>query len=540
MHAPGDPRCPHRGESARGPLINRLCPVPLESLDSLLQRLRWANHYQEPTWLQGLLPQPPLRPNQLWRASHYHALSALTGLTIETLVTLTLHRFAPRYDAGLPVAPTRATAPDTLPIPLWPALGRRSWTRDAARAALCPLCWRDQRALLLPWSLRHVTACSRHRVLLIERCTRCRALVTPDVRLSACRQCGQDIGAMPMHSIAEEPDSLAVTALIWSAIGCLPGSFPPATIEVSADHPLRRVGTASMLHGLWACAQRHGGSPPILPACGEDGGGAALLPVAPRRPLQDLPLADVHSQLVAAWRLLRDWNTAWHLPLAPTTNVTAARSGGGVPFPVVLRHRQGHPCWTLADPWWLDFVWERATEGYPWARADLAATPATECATRAPHWKWADLALTLREAAPYCQLNQADLDVLVESGLAPARGGPFSVVFSRWFFSERTLYRGLRAVLAALPVRALTEVTGPSGDLSWALGCAERRGVGIADLLGAVRAGALPAFRTRPTAQLCDLWFAQAAIVAYLEQGHARTRVRHDLTPAEEALWRAY
>jgi len=178
---------------------------------------------------------------------------------IETLVTLTLHRFAPRYDAGLPVAHTMATAPDTLPIPLWPALGLRTWTRDAARAALCPLCWRDQRALLLPWSLRHVTACSRHRVLLIDRCTRCRALVTPDVRLSACRQCGQDIGALPTHSIAEEPDSLAVTALIWSAIGCLPGSFPPATIGVSADHPLRRVGTASMLHGLWACAQRHVG-----------------------------------------------------------------------------------------------------------------------------------------------------------------------------------------------------------------------------------------------------------------------------------------
>lgn len=34
-------------------LINRLTPAPLESL---LQRLRWANHYPEPSWLNAFLP----------------------------------------------------------------------------------------------------------------------------------------------------------------------------------------------------------------------------------------------------------------------------------------------------------------------------------------------------------------------------------------------------------------------------------------------------------------------------------------------------
>ena len=36
-------------------LINRLRPAPLESLGSLLERLRVANHYRERTWLGGLL-----------------------------------------------------------------------------------------------------------------------------------------------------------------------------------------------------------------------------------------------------------------------------------------------------------------------------------------------------------------------------------------------------------------------------------------------------------------------------------------------------
>ncbi len=36
-------------------LINRLRPAPLESLGSLLERLRVANHYQERAWLGGVL-----------------------------------------------------------------------------------------------------------------------------------------------------------------------------------------------------------------------------------------------------------------------------------------------------------------------------------------------------------------------------------------------------------------------------------------------------------------------------------------------------
>jgi len=69
----------------------------LESLGSLLERLRVANHYQERRWLTGVLGRHPERPEVLRRVREFQILEALTGLERATLVGLTLHRFAPWY-----------------------------------------------------------------------------------------------------------------------------------------------------------------------------------------------------------------------------------------------------------------------------------------------------------------------------------------------------------------------------------------------------------------------------------------------------------
>jgi len=78
-------------------LINRLRPAPLESLGSLLERLGEANHYRERGWLGGLLRRHPEWPEVLRRVEDFQTLEALTGLSQDTLIGLTLHRFAPWY-----------------------------------------------------------------------------------------------------------------------------------------------------------------------------------------------------------------------------------------------------------------------------------------------------------------------------------------------------------------------------------------------------------------------------------------------------------
>jgi hypothetical protein len=519
-------------------LINRVRPVPLESLDSVLQRLRWANHYQEHTWLNAVLSRPPTRLNLLWRASHYAALGALTGLDSATLVGLTLHRFTPHYYGIGPAAAGERGAEDTLPLPLWPERGRRAYERSSWRDMVCPLCWRNQHAILLPWSLYHVTTCYAHGVGLVDQCPRCGAGLHLDVQQDACAHCGLEIGAFSTWSIATHLDSISLTSLIWSAIGCLPGPFLPALAGLAPDHPLGRMGPAAVLQGVWACAQRlvqcHTDTPLFAP----EGLLTGIVWDAPEVLLQELDVVGIHTALAAAWRLLRDWPLAWHAVLSPTPRVAASRTGGGIPFPVVLRYQDEKAVWVLAERWWLDLVWDRSAEGYPWARFDLPIAPVADCFRCAHAWADADLALSFEEAARYCQLNLADLDALAESGLLREARGPFANDPSRWYFSERALHRSLRALLRTVPVWPLAEIPVSVADLAWVLEQGTRLNLGIAMILRAVQSGALPAFRTRPTVQLCDLWFVRETAAAYLEEHQQAAPTPRRLPPGDVAILR--
>ncbi len=263
-------------------LINRLRPVPLESLGSLLRRLGEANHYRERAWLGGLLGRHPARPEVLRRARDFQTLGELTGLGREELIGLTLHRFAPWY--GVAQRAPRPALPAVLPIPLWPDIGAQGNTREAA--AVCPECWGERAVILLPWWLHHLTACPRHRVLVRQRCAECAAPLRLAAGRDGCERCGTTIAAMPTRSIAEDADGVEVSALLWRATGCVEGASPPEGLTRAAEHPLR-VGTPALLTGLWGCAQAR---------VAGDGG--------PR--LQAREIAAVHEALTAAWRMRRD------------------------------------------------------------------------------------------------------------------------------------------------------------------------------------------------------------------------------------------
>jgi len=152
-------------------LINRVRPAPLESLGSLLQRLGEANHDRERGWLGGLLRRHPERAEVLRRVEDVETLEALTGLSQDTLIGLTLHRFAPWY--GVAQRAPRPVLPAVLEIPLWPDSGAQGNTREAA--AVCPACWGERAVILVPWWLHHLTACPWHLILLRQRCAGCDA-----------------------------------------------------------------------------------------------------------------------------------------------------------------------------------------------------------------------------------------------------------------------------------------------------------------------------------------------------------------------------
>jgi len=290
--------------------------------------------------------------------------------------------------------------------------------------------------------------------------------------------------------------------LLWQVTGCAERPGLAAGPPVARDHPLWRLGTPGVLKGLWGCAQalvaRDG---PV------EAGGTRLR-------LQVMEIADVHEALVAAWRLLRDWPMPGDERDGGVGAGEAPQRGGTPPFPIVL----GDCAWKPASAGWFGLVQERTAEGYSWSRPDLPACPAAPCLQRSERWGGEDLWLGLEEAAMYCQVSPHDLDGLTNAGLIQPTFGPFlGDAPCRWFYSERTLRRGLDTLLGHLPVRALNKIGDPIGDLAWALTYGQGR-IALIDLLRMVRAGTLPAFRARATVELCDVWFECAAIMGYLER----------------------
>ncbi len=207
----------------------------------------------------------------------------MTGLDREALIGLTLHRFAPWY--GVAQRAPRPALPAVLPIPLWPDIGARGNTREAA--AVCPACWGEQAVILLPWWLHHLTACLRHLVLVRQRCAGCAEPPRLAAEQAGCGHCGAAIAAMPTCSIAGDPDGVEVSALLRYATGCVDGPYPSEGLTLAAEHSLRRLGTPVLLTGLW-------------------GDGQALMAGDGGPQLQAREIAVVHEALVAAWRPLRD------------------------------------------------------------------------------------------------------------------------------------------------------------------------------------------------------------------------------------------
>ena len=103
----------------------------------------------------------------------------------------------------------------------------------------------------------------------------------------------ETLEALTGLGLAEEPDGVELSGLLWQATGCLEGASPVEGLTVAAvagGHPLQRWGTPALLTGLWGSAQTQ---------VAGDGG--------PR--LQGREIVDVHEALGAAWRLLREGPT---------------------------------------------------------------------------------------------------------------------------------------------------------------------------------------------------------------------------------------
>jgi len=573
-------------------LVNPCKPLPLvESLVSLMNRHAKANYYREANWLESLLPTPTRENlNLLQQADHFARLAELTGWTVEELQGLTLHRFAPCYVLpsqqpwqGDPSSPNIMTQ--------WDNSGLALYVHGQLTSKLCPLCWREHRAILLPWSLRHVTTCPAHQILLVDRCSRCGQPLQANWMRNRCRNCKQRLSALPTLSFAGHAASEAVTRLIWSALGCSDEPYLPPSLTLPSGHLLQSICAPAALQFLWHFGQllirRDPQSPLFDPALLLAGTSWTKPPTI----LRQASVAEVHGVLTALWRLLDGWLQTWEMTLERIVEIEGPfATDAPERLPHLLTTQFGAPEFAWMYRGWEDFMWKhrgRTASLYPWfrhwrhtqqqqetrlahplltqreaarrlhvgeralkrflelERLRTPPLPLPDSAASLRQWRLIEAEsveemqhtlkseLTLDQAATACGITEEAVVALVKAGLLPATRGPALDHASVWAFTEQGIREALTNLIGHLPVCAAEAAQ--KNDLlalTQALRVVSGAGIQLPFLLEAVQTGQLACLRLTDEVTLSVLRFERSKLLEYLEE--RRPPEREDLFSIQE------
>jgi len=572
-------------------LVNPCPPLPLvESLVSLMNRYAKANYYREANWLESLLPTPTRENlNLLQRADHFARLAELTGWTVGALQGLTLHRFAPCY--ALPSEqPWQGDTSSLDTMPQWDHSGLALYVHGQLTSKLCPLCWRKHRAIVLPWSLRHVTTCPVHQVLLVDHCSCCGQPLRANWMRNSCRNCKQRLTNLPTISFAGHAASEAITRLIWSALGCYDEPYLPPSLHLPSGHLLQSVCAPAVLQFFWHFGQlliRRDPQSPLFDS-------SLLLPgtswTKPPAFLRQASVAEVHGVLTALWRLLDGWPQTWEMTLERIVEIEGPfATDAPERLPHLLTTQFGAPEFAWMYRGWEDFMWKhrgRTASLYPWFRHWRRTQQQQEVRLRHPllsqreaarrlhvgeralkrflelerlrtppplpdsamvlrHWRLIEAEsveemqhtleseLTLEQAATACGITEEAVVALVKAGLLPAIRGPALDHTPVWAFTQQGIQEALTRLIGHLPV--CTAEIAENNDLltlGQALRVVSGAGIRLPTLLQAVQKGQVAGLRLTNEVTLSILRFERAKLLEYLEEH--RPPEREDMLSIQE------
>lgn len=520
-------------------VINRLPPLPHESLESLLARLGAANRYLNQSWYLPLPgPPAPRDPNKLRHPAHLNALGEMLGLDPGEVRELTLGRFESCFTSG-PRQTSGERRAGATEVAGSMRIDRSGWyAHGEGKGQVCRECARQSEALMLPWFLRVVTACPVHLVVLSERH-------------------GGDASGdepAPVALIAEDARGIALTRLVWSAIGC-GESFPPPGLRRETVNLVGVMGASGLLTFLW----RMGG---LL--LRHDRGNPALRTIRlGARDMRSLRAGETHIVLSTVAGLLLDWPLSWYETLDGIAEGELEHPRNHLSFPLALASAFRGSDWRWLHRSWDEFIEERArsrpTPGvYAWLHRhyiprsqevpslELRA-PAPSCGDStgvrarlleapryrplpAPPWQLeeeassktqglrSDAVLSLREAARHLGTMSAHVASLAAAGILATESGPTSGGGDAWSFRGAALTE----FLARLPVSPIPErgIEHPV-SLKQAMEMLSEVGVSLAQMVVAMKAGRLQqgrltVFCAYPSPTLGRLWFSRRQVCEYL------------------------
>lgn len=227
-------------------LLKRVPLLPDESLVSLLTRLTHLNFYPSPSLLIGHIVdeinEPKLHNDRLdfpVRPETYEKLSSLTLLDSIALYKATPHHFA-QVLASPPDSVQSLELTDGSIVPYFPPTYLPDQIRPLFAGQFCPACLKEGAYHRLTWMPTAVSACLRHKCLLIDRCYVCHEEVSISAIVGThCKKCKADLTKAKIFSVENDQIGILSQQIIqsWlmqnatplSATSLLPGQ-PPAIL----------------------------------------------------------------------------------------------------------------------------------------------------------------------------------------------------------------------------------------------------------------------------------------------------------------------
>ncbi len=208
------------------PLLVRLPMLPRESLFSFLVRLSQSNSYISPNTLRDLiLGTLDTRKHHQYvndrldyplKTETYSRIATLTMVDPFTLYKRTQHRFVLVLTSP-PHSVNHLELPDKTSVPCLTNGREQPQIRPADISQFCPKCLQEHPYHQLNWMPVALSACLKHKCLLVDQCPNCHKKVSQYAVITAqCNKCKSDLTKAKVISIIDDEIGLRTQQILQS------------------------------------------------------------------------------------------------------------------------------------------------------------------------------------------------------------------------------------------------------------------------------------------------------------------------------------
>jgi hypothetical protein len=508
----------------RNKLLNRPAPLDDESLDSYLYRVGKQNYYNNIlrwTYAAQILPRET-RLNFILDQNHLNRIAQFTGISKDRIQKMTVHHYSPKMSK----------------LDYWDESGRNLFISKATTERMCPLCYAQKNATLLPWLFRPVTACPVHHILLENVCAECGEKLTGK---KACGSCKKPVAEMKFKRIDQNPIEAKYVALIWKILKDETEYFS----GIDHNYPFSVINAPdffSLLLMLGKLLLEYDIDNPRFSFPLYE----VLNGKSTKRVLRGLNVFEYHQVMSAVFELLLEWPVNWHITLGRILESEKTRRAAGSDalwkrktFPYNLKkalERNPRLSWLWVS--FQDYVQEnkgKLSELKYWTRYLVEEKDNKESLnisidlfkldTRETRLEENAKVLSFEDAAGYLGVSRGNFHDLIKRGLATPVEKTKPNARVKWKFLQSHLDDVTEYLVGRLDARDFNYEEAEVVWLDKAVSIVNYSGVRWVDILEAIHHQRIPAYRQPGIHGLRAVWMTHASLKSLISLFHPKDKL---------------